>query len=162
MTNRPRLLLRSGFCAATLALLAACGGSNSDAVRTGPQAVHPSPSALAQRADGAAPSVNASTSQPATSQTKTSLSETLFRTYCLGKPNAAASERAVVASGKFNAPKVLDLKNIQARYATYTPKDGTNAAVTLVTGSTSDLQCSAGANGKGIILYEDGRIVRDQ
>jgi len=81
----------------------------------------------------------------------------LFAEFCLPYASAAASEAAVVASGRFEPVSEI-LIGRSTRYATYPLLGMDRAGITLVTGSVAGLQCSVGVNNAGPNLYEDGRV----
>lgn len=141
---------------AACSLLAACGGGGDVAARSGPQAVHPSPSALAQ----GTPATSAPTPVAAPGgDGAITLAEALFADYCIGR-TVAQSHATLTASGRFGAPRITEFKNIGARYAHYALLSRQRASVTLVTGSTGGIQCSVGVDNKGPNLYTDGSVKR--
>lgn len=135
------------------AALAACDVADNNAVRNGPQAVHPSPSKLAQ----GTPVASSAPATRAASDDGKALADQLFAQYCKGK-SAAQSERALIASGNFGKPTITRFKNIGARFAIYPLKSRARASVAVVTGAIGGLQCSVGVDNAGPSLYEDGRV----
>jgi hypothetical protein len=143
----PRIVAILGLSA----FLAACGGGRDVPVRDGPQAVHPSPSALAQ----GTPAAPVTT----TGESSIALAETLFAQYCVGK-TFAQSQAALVASGRFGGPVISEFSTLGARYARYELLSRPRAGVTLVSGSVGGIQCAVGVDNKGPNLYEDGSVKR--
>ncbi len=152
MPTIPPFRLTAALTLTTLAL-AACGSTDNNGVRGGPQAVHPSPSPLAQGSVGAATPQTAK----AAAAPEGDLAETLFDQYCVGK-TYAQSQAALVASGKFGPPRLI--KTSFSTFTTYPYLARARAGVTIVKGSLGGLQCSVGVENKGPNLYEDGRITR--
>ena len=151
----PKMMLANARIVAILGLsafLAACGGGRDVPVRDGPQAIHPSPSALAQ---GTAATPVATT----TGDSSIALAETLFAQYCVGK-TFAQSQAALVASGRFGEPVISEFSTLGARYARYELLSRPRAGVTLVSGSVGGIQCAVGVDNKGPNLYEDGSVKR--
>jgi hypothetical protein len=162
LANRTALVLCCG------ALLAGCDVNKSNnGVRTGPQAVHPSPSGLAQSNPAIAAQFLDTSTQPVSNAQVVAkakpaagddLAKSLFRDFCKGKRTAAASEAAIVSSGRFNPPLITEFKVTNGRYVNYVLKENEKASVTVITGSASGIQCGVGVNNRGQNLYEDGAI----
>jgi hypothetical protein len=91
-------VMRSSVVAAMFAALTACSGSVD--VRDGPQAVHPSPSALAQGTASRAVSTPVASAPDGQSETKS-----LFDAYCTDGMNNNSRVTAVTASGRFGKPQ---------------------------------------------------------
>lgn len=102
--------------------------------------------------------VPATTNLPTPTSEREALALSLFQEFCLAPGNAAASEAAIRASGRFDAPTVSEFTTIGARYAIYALSNTTRAGVTIVTGSTGGLSCSVGVDNKGPNLFENGTV----
>lgn len=137
-------------------VLSACS-SGTLPVRVGPQSQHPSPSPLAQQAlfynMAAVPSAGIQLT-PA----KDDLAEKLFQDFCVGKADAAATEAAMRASGRFGPPRVTEFGGGAAKYVSYPLLERARSSITVTHGA--GIQCSVGIDNRGPTLFEDGRITR--
>lgn len=138
---------------AGLMVLAACNNPANDVVRAGPQAQHPSTSALAQGTSGTPSPVKAS----AGDDPRRVEAQPLFAEFCQGYDSFEARERAIHASGRFGPVRIFSTSF--SEYRSYPLRGGDRTVVSLARGTGSGIVCSVGVRNGGLTLKADGSVI---
>jgi hypothetical protein len=159
----PRLAPFASLVGLGLLVLGACTDAAGLAPREGPQTQPVSGAQPVGQPVATAPAIAPASASPAPAPIPAVAraddpAQALFAEFCLPYPTAAASEAAVVASGRFSPVQETLIADGTIRYATYLVLGMDRASVTLAYNTGSDIQCGVGVNNAGPTLYEDGRI----